>query len=310
MGYKLAGYDVIGNCEIDAVINEIYKVNNHPRFNYPMDIRDFIALDDAELPEELFNLDILDGSPPCSTFSMNGEREDSWRKEKKFREGQAEQILDDLFIWFIKAVKKLKPKVFVAENVKGLILGNAKGYVNEIIKGFNDAGYVCQIFLLNSASMGVPQRRERVFVIGHRKDFNYGKLQLVFDEKPVYYREFMDDDYKPLNKDTNMYRNWQRRTKGDGSIGDINKKWDKKISGFSCSFIKPWEVSRTLTAGGRFIRFDKPGYISDADVVKISSFPADYNFCGQDPCYVCGMSVPPVMMANIASEVYEQWLKD
>ena len=86
MGYKLAGCEVLGCCEIDPKMNEIYNRNHHPRFNFLMDIRDFNKIPDNELPEELFNLDILDGSPPCTTFSMAGEREESWGKKKKFRE--------------------------------------------------------------------------------------------------------------------------------------------------------------------------------------------------------------------------------
>ena len=102
MGYKLAGCDVIGCCEIDPKMNEVYVANHHPKYNYLMDIRDFNAIPNDELPEELFNLDILDGSPPCTTFSMTGKREETWGKEKKFREGQKSQTLDDLsFIFYI-----------------------------------------------------------------------------------------------------------------------------------------------------------------------------------------------------------------
>ena len=93
-----------------------------------------------DLPEELYALDILDGSPPCSVFSTAGEREAGWNKEKVFREGQAKQKLDDLFFHFIAIAKRLQPKVVVAENVSGLIKGNAKGYVNEIFKAFREAG--------------------------------------------------------------------------------------------------------------------------------------------------------------------------
>ena len=94
MGYKLAGYDCLGGVEIDPKVAATYERNLHPKILYNLDIRDFNALED--LPAELYNLDILDGSPPCTTFSMSGDREESWGKKKKFREGQAEQTLDDL----------------------------------------------------------------------------------------------------------------------------------------------------------------------------------------------------------------------
>ena len=139
MGYKLAGCEVLGCCEIDPRMNKVYVENHHPKYNFLMDIRDFNKKED--LPEELYNLDILDGSPPCSTFSIAGQREDAWGVEKKFREGQKEQTLDDLLFVFIETVGKLKPKVAIMENVEGLMLGNAWSYVQRIYKEFNAIGY-------------------------------------------------------------------------------------------------------------------------------------------------------------------------
>ena len=115
MGFKMAGFDVVGCLEIDPKINAIYKKNLNPKLNYCQDIREFNKRDD--LPDELFNLDILDGSPPCSSFSMAGNREKDWGKEKVFAEGQALQTLDDLFFDYLDTVDKLKPKIFIAENV-------------------------------------------------------------------------------------------------------------------------------------------------------------------------------------------------
>ena len=93
LGYKRAGFDVIGNVEIDPRINDIYITNNKPKYNYCEDLRIFNQRDD--LPEELYQLDILDGSPPCTSFSTAGVRERDWGKAKKFKEGQKVQTLDD-----------------------------------------------------------------------------------------------------------------------------------------------------------------------------------------------------------------------
>ena len=106
MGYKLAGFDVIGCNEIDKRMMDIYIKNHNPKFAFLEPIQTF--KDRTDLPTELFNLDILDGSPPCSTFSMAGSREKAWGKMKKFREGQAEQILDTLFFDFIELSWKLR----------------------------------------------------------------------------------------------------------------------------------------------------------------------------------------------------------
>lgn len=152
MGYKLAGYTVLGNCEIDPEMMKLYKRNHHPKYPLLMDIREFNRL--QVYPEELRHLDILDGSPPCSVFSTAGDREKAWGKEKKFREGQKKQRLDDLFLHFIRTAEILKPKAVIAENVSGLLKGNARGYVNELLKAFKAAGYVTQIFLLDAHTMG------------------------------------------------------------------------------------------------------------------------------------------------------------
>lgn len=189
MGYKLAGCEVLGCCEIDPKMNEVYIKNHNPKFNFLMDIREFNKTPNEELPPGLFNLDILDGSPPCTTFSISGEREDSWGKKKKFREGQAEQTLDDLSFVFIETVAKLKPKCVVMENVKGLIMGEAWRYVQQIYAHFADVGYQVHHWLLKGEQMGVPQKRHRVFFVAIRKDipFDLHKLDMYFDYEPVTY---------------------------------------------------------------------------------------------------------------------------
>lgn len=117
---------------------------------------------------------------------MAGNREKDWGKEKIFREGQELQVLDTLFFDFIDLAKELQPKVVVAENVKGLLMGDAKQYVIKIYKEFDKAGYYCQHFLLDASKMGVPQKRERVFFIALRKDLAQPFLHFadMFTEVP------------------------------------------------------------------------------------------------------------------------------
>ena len=309
MGYKLAGYDVIGCCEIDPRMLKIYKANLHPQYAYEMDVRDFLN-GSVQKPEELYNLDVLDGSPPCSVFSMAGDREAGWNKEKVFREGQAKQKLDDLFFHFIAIAKELQPKVVIAENVSGLIKGNAKGYVNEIFKAFQEAGYVPQLFLLNSAFMGVPQRRERTVFVARRKDLNMNRLTLFFKEPPIHFGEVRSEKGRPVDPQTQAYKLLQMRRPGDKCMGDINMRWKGKNTGFTVNIVADTDVSCTLTSGGGMYRDYDAMAFGDMDFVNIQTFPQDYGFGQESPQYVCGMSVPPVMMANIATEVYEQWLKD
>jgi DNA (cytosine-5)-methyltransferase 1 len=163
MGYKLAGFDVIGHNDIDKKMIEVYKLNHNPKYSFLESITTFAKRKD--LPKELYELDILDGSPPCSSFSMAGNREKDWGKEKVFREGQELQVLDTLFFDFIDLAKELQPKVVVAENVKGLLMGAAKEYVIKIYDAFDKAGYYCQHFLLRCFKNGSTTKYEKEYFL-------------------------------------------------------------------------------------------------------------------------------------------------
>lgn len=306
MGYKLAGYTVLGNCEIDPNMNAVYNANLHPEYSYLMDIRSFNNLE--EYPSELKCLDILDGSPPCSVFSRAGGREKGWNKEKKFREGQKKQRLDDLFFHFIHTAELLKPKVIVAENVKGLIIGNAKGYVNEIIKAFEGISYTVQMFLLDAQTMGVPQRRERVFFIAHRNDIEVPKLRINIHEPVVRFGEVRSEHGVPQTAPL-IKRLVEKRRKGDYCLGDISKRERGKWSMFSHMINSDDCVASTNTCSSTFTRFCDGEIYSKEDFMNTQTFPQDYDFGKEKPQYVCGMSVPPVMMAQISTQIYEQWLR-
>lgn len=302
-GYKLAGYEVLGNVEIDEKINAMYVKNHRPKYNFRMDIRDFNRLDN--IPEELYDLDILDGSPPCSTFSMAGSREDAWGVEKRFREGQKKQVLDDLFMEFMQTVKRLNPKVVVAENVDGMTRGKARYYITMVIEEFRKLGYEVQLFRLNSMFMGVPQSRVRVFFIANRMGFPQLKMQP--SERPILYGEIATRKAKPISKSSKAYGLMKHNLQpGDRSIADINMRLYGRESGFNAQIFWFNRMCPTITANGCLYRQDMC-HVPDADIISASSFPQDYDFNGNQPQYVCGMSVPPLMMAYIAKEIHAQW---
>ena len=306
MGYKLAGCTVLGNCEIDKRICEIYQKNHHPLYSYNMDIRDFLSISNDDLPAELLNLDILDGSPPCSVFSLAGNRENDWGKSKRFREGQAAQTLDDLFFEYIKVVDKLRPKVFVAENVKGMIMGNAKGYVSEVIRQMNAIGYQVQLFCLNAVNMGVPQRRERVFFIGRREDLQLPNIDLDFYQSPVKFGEIRSEKGVPPSPST--LELLKDKVPTDRKLSDINSRLTGNKSRFGTAIVWDSIVAPTITSSGAFIRSYDDMAFSDMDFINCQSFPYDYDFDGSSVQYICGMSVPPLMMKEIAVRICEQWL--
>ena len=292
MGYKLAGYDVLGCNEIDPRMAECYVTNHKPKYAFIEPIQDFKLRSD--IPSELYDLDILDGSPPCSSFSMAGNREKDWGKEKHFREGQAKQVLDTLFFDFIELAQKLKPKIVIAENVKGMLIGKAKAYTKKVYEAFDAAGYYVRIYLFNAAKMGVPQRRERIFFIALRKDIADANADIKKDKNGAPILEFGFNEPEIAIKEFGTYvkrkptQNYTKSRFGDVEV-DINRS------------------SPTIATINRYWISNE--YMLDDDTIKkIGSYPMDYNFLNSEVKYLVGMSVPPVVTAQVSTKIYEQWL--
>lgn len=297
MGYKLAGYDVVAANDIDPQMAKVYQQNHHPNQFFECPIGDLLKMDLSQY----VGIDVLDGSPPCSTFSMAGSREKNWKKMKQFREGQAEQVLSDLFFDWIALVDKLKPKVAIAENVKGMLIGNAKLYTKRIVQKLNEIGYDAQIFLLNAASMGVPQRRERVFFICTRKElqFRARKVTMNFAEAPVNFSVIHDNDDTQCNLTPLYLKYWRDARPGD-PVGKFQTHIKEEPN-------RPLKTIEASGAGG--FSYLYPRTMNKKELCLAVSYPLDYDFMDVDPKYLIGMSVPPVMMANVANVVYEQILK-
>ena len=312
MGYKLAGCEVLGCCEIDPKMNEVYVKNHHPKYNFLMDIRDFNNLPNEEIPAELFDLDILDGSPPCTTFSMAGQREESWGKKKKFREGQKEQTLDDLSFVFIDTVKKLKPKTVIMENVEGLLLGEAFEYVRNIYTQMRAAGYRMHHWLLKGENMGVPQKRHRVFFVAVKNDLNIDPLELdmTFNYEPVTFCEVRSGTGKPMNTNTQQYKMLCLAKHGDKCIADVLEREFGKSSCFSDMIVWDDDICCTITGKANIMSPISKARISNMDIVHCQTFPEDYDFANQPCGYICGMSVPPIMIKRIVTRLIEQGVYD
>ena len=321
-GYLLAGYDVIACNEIDPRVMRMYLKNHDVKYSFNCDIRDLVQninLGGQDMKEELHDLDILDTSFPCSVFSVAGDREKAWGKEKVFREGQKAQRLDDLAFYSIALAKELQPKVVVFENVQGILLGNAIEYVKEIYKQMNEAGYILQHWLLNARNMGVPQNRPRVFFLGLRNDlaepFMVQKdfftrvpyINMEFSEREIPLCEYADYKGRQIPKGVMKY--WKHRTEKDASIGDIVKREENRLSMFNNMMLRKDKVCNTISAmEDRLLYYDYPRYMSVHDTLLASSFPLDYDFDGMKPWFACGMCVPPVMMANVSSRIWDNWL--
>ncbi len=314
MGYKLAGFNHLGGVEIDYKMADLYQQNHYPKYLYIEDIRAFNKRTD--LPEELYNLDILDGSPPCTTFSMAGKREANWGKDKLFKEGQTKQVLDELVYVYCDTINKLRPKVAILENVPGIVAGKSKKYAIAIVECLNSYGYDVQIFQLNSATMGVPQSRERVFFIARRKDLNLKPLKLEFKSELYPFGSIVDKGCKtgqPQKLWPSIQKRWSFVEKGDQSLKFADARYrnlETCNAFFGTQILYDDVVPGTLTSSGATVYYNEVRGLNDTEFRKMSTFPKDYDFMNYNARYVCGMSVPPFMIKGIATEIKKQWFKE
>ena len=167
-GYKLAGGDMICVNEFQQVHADTYSAN-FP--NTPVIVDDIRKVTGERIRKIIGNvdIDILDGSPPCPPFSMSGTKQEGWGKEK-MAYGWKQQNIEDLTFDQIRLVGELKPKVVVCENVKGLTMEYAREYLNRMVLEFEEQGYYTDFQVMNGWQFGVPQKRERVFIVSIRKD--------------------------------------------------------------------------------------------------------------------------------------------
>lgn len=166
LGYRMEGFKVIWANEFVPAAQASYKANADP--DSFLDCRDIRLIQPQEILDRCDlkqgEIDLFDGSPPCQAFSTAGKREKGWGKAKTYEHG-AKQCNEKLFDEYIRLLRGLMPKVFVAENVSGLVKGTAKGYFLEILRDLKASGYrvVCKV--LDAQWLGVPQQRQRTIFV-------------------------------------------------------------------------------------------------------------------------------------------------
>ena len=167
-GYKLAGGDMICVNEFQQIHADTYSAN-FP--NTPVIVDDIKNVTGKSIREKIgdVDIDILDGSPPCPPFSMSGTKQKGWGKEK-IAYGFKQERIEDLTFEQVRLVGELQPKVVVCENVKGLTMEYARAYLNMMISEFEKVGYTTDFQVLNGWEYGVPQKRQRVFIVSVRND--------------------------------------------------------------------------------------------------------------------------------------------
>ena len=175
-GFKNAGFNIVAAIEKDMDAIKTHELNfpDSKIFN-----RDITTFTDNEINSLFSNVDIIIGGPPCQGFSIANLKRDILDPRNK------------LFLEYVKFVRLIKPKIFILENVKGLLSLNKGQTKDAILFLFSELGYNIEYQVLNSADYGIPQKRQRVFFVGVRSDlnkrftFNLEKENLVTIEEAI-----------------------------------------------------------------------------------------------------------------------------
>lgn len=315
LGYKMAGFRILWANEFVPAAQEVYRLN-HP--DTILDTRDIRQIAPADILDSIGmepgQLDLFDGSPPCASFSTTGKRESSWGKVKEYSDTR--QRVDDLFFEYVRLVNGVRPKVFVAENVSGLVKGVAKGYFLEILSALKNCGYDVKAKLLDARYLGVPQMRQRIIFVGVRQDL---EIRPEFPRPSAIQYTLRDafhgESVEPI--EPNSYYNSYYIGEAWDQCG-YGKQHEKHINMIRPSFDRVCNTI-TQTTGSR-----RDGGISAcvvshptqrrsfsiAELKRICAFPDDFQLTGtySQQWERLGRAVPPVMMSHIAATIRDEVL--
>lgn len=323
LGYRMAGYRILWANEFVEEAQRTYIANHRDTYLDCRDIRTINAEDILEKANiKKGELDLFDGSPPCCAFSTAGKREKSWGQERLYSDGKVQSI-EDLFEEYIRLLDGLQPKVFVAENVSGMVKGTAIGFFKIYIRKMRECGYNVQARLLNAKWLGVPQSRERVIFVGVRNDLG---IEPKYPAPLPYVYTVGDALEGVLNdeQEAEMLLERMAKTKYGEIMRLIPKNPERAIgadkimngSFFNLrreSMVKPCSTltaagCRVSTAGVCHPLYDRKFTI--AELKRISSLPDDFVLTGDrdQQGERIGRMVPPVMMMHIAKTIQTQVL--
>lgn len=281
--------DIVYANDIDDNACSIFKEN----FNITPDNRDIREVSSNDIPD----FDILTGGFPCQSFSIVAQNP----KRLGVKDDRGK-----LFFEMCRILKDRQPKCFIAENVKGILTANNRSAFPLIIKEFENCGYNVSYDILNSADFGVPQKRERVIIVGFRKDLN---VKFEFPEAEI----TEENDYMPLKTviendvDEKYYFSQKavdgmmkkRATMNKGRAQDIEKPCN--TVGAHLAKVSLNSTDPVLMVKGRYRRF------TPREVARIQSFPENFKLVGSEAAQyrALGNAIPPIMFWYVTNTVIE-----
>ena len=344
-GYRLAGGKILCINEFVEEAQNTYRENYPDTPILPGDIKELSGKDFLDIANiGVGELDILDGSPPCSAFSVagklshtkDGKHSDGWGQTKNYSDGKMVENIEDLFFEFLRVADDIKPKVIIAENVKGLTIGEAKEYFNKIQNTFEDIGYDVVAKVLDSRYFGISQTRTRVFFIGVRNDItekaglNFMTIGNVFPQElpdvvplkdALIGLEYDEEEVKYLTEKFSKTAYWR----DTGSKMEIDPPkvltgmdYHPKGHHFNLKRVSQYQPAPTLTAMGSndttagAFHWAEPRKLTLGELKRIQSLPDDFKLTGKwnQKSERIGRMVPPLMMKVIADSVYNKILKE
>ena len=344
-GYRLAGGKILAVNEFVEEAQNTYRENYPDTIIVPGDIK---KLTGTYLMEQagvkVSELDILDGSPPCSAFSMAGSvshgegrtHADAFGKTKQYSDIKGVENVEDLFFEFLRVAKDIKPKVIIGENVEGLTMGEAKEYFHKIQNTFEEIGYLIVADVLDASYFGVPQSRKRCFFIGVREDvadaigLNFMTMYQLYPDKNEFRTTLGEAINDVVNEDKEELDYLIDKISPEKAVGKTLMKMpkdpDKVLTGMDyhekghhfnlkrSSLRKPCP---TITAMGNLAGVagtchpleDRKFTIKE--LKRIMSLPEDFKLTGKhkQQSERIGRMVPPLMMKALAESVYNKVLK-
>lgn len=286
--YAKLPFEIVYALDNDEYCTKIYNDN----FKHKCVVQDIKSLDIASLPD----FDVLIGGFPCQSFSISAQNPP--RLGYKDERGM-------LFFEMVKILRERQPRFFIAENVKGLLSANKGKAFPMIIEEFENAGYRVVHKLLNADEYGVPQRRQRVVIVGFRDEEDYNRFSYPI---PIDSRKTLGDviDLAADNDDK-----WFFSQKAVDGMMAVREKMNKgRIQNLDepCNTISSHlaKVSLNSTDPVRFVNGHYRRF-TPRECARIQSFPDDFMLDSVSEARqykAIGNAVPPVMMWYIAKQLF------
>ncbi|CAN2188082.1 Dcm Site-specific DNA methylase [Candidatus Nanopelagicaceae bacterium] len=286
--YSRLNTEVVHASDFDSRVVNIYNMN----FTHQSSLVDINNLKSKDLPK----VDLVLGGFPCQSFSVVAQNP----KRLGFKDEKGR-----LFFEMKRILEDKKPQAFIAENVKGLLSANKRQAFPLIIEEFEKAGYHVKFSLLNSSHFGVPQKRERVFIVGFRNKARFDKYEFpkpTTKDNPVPLGIFLDEDVDEKYFFSQRAVDGMKNTKNSeqmnkGRIQSVDAPCNTLGAHLAKASLN--STDPVLKIGRRYRMF------TPREVSRIQSFPESFKLAvPKSHNYIAlGNAVPPVLMWHVARSV-------